>query len=123
MLQTAAIMACWVEAVRRTGAKAGALVDDRTLWATGGASAENVEAAVDIAEKFDGYMKLEWNLKKCETFASTPALREACETTRSKVSPTGTVMNPFELLGTAIHLHGANRTAFANNGKGRADPG
>ncbi len=83
------------------------------FWAAGEAAAESVEAAVTVTVRFDKDMRLECNLKKGETFASTPALRAACEDMRARVSPTGAVLNRFELLGTAIHLHGANRTARA----------
>ena len=64
---------------------------------------------MEATEKVDGEMRLEWNLKKGETFASTPGQRKKCEGVRANVNPAGKVLHSFELLGTAIHLHGMNR--------------
>ena len=114
MMQTAAVMACWVMQVRQTRAKAGAFVDDRSLWGQGVDAARHVEEAVRLTAAFDRDMRLEWNLTKGETFGSNPAVRAELREVAAHVSPLHPPKAQFELLGTVVHIHAGARTRRAD---------
>eukprot|EP00973_Karenia_brevis_P095876 12429565-Karenia_brevis.AAC.1 len=102
-----ALMACWVWALRPTGTRAVAYIDDRKIWTRSSKPLQALRKANDITESFDSDCKFVNNSDKGELFGMTVKTRQQLQPLAAALAPKIGVCDKFTMLGV---VYSSSRT-------------